>query len=418
MSRLFGKGFVEAYKEYADDKFVPPQFNTWAALSIVAGALERRVWLPWSDTFSFYPNIYVLLVSKPGVGKSVALNKAVDLLHEMNRKASTLNIMPSQVTEAKFIELMGTGRSWIDRSSGKELMVFQNSGYYFASEASNSLRNIFGEFLACLTDFYDCPAFWERATKKDGKKIVLKNVCMNILAGSTFDYLGKLVSDENIQGGFASRLLYVVHSEKLVRNQRWQNGTTELDKSLRLEFRKGLVSDLAEINKMSGPMHADEEFGAAWEAWYPTFEEKRQAYKSEKLQSIVARTNTSVLKVSMLLSAAESDDRVLRLRHWNKAVELVEGLNAFIPEIFMEAKAAQAPGKAGNGLTNFLISAVKKERLTEGMLHARAVSAGHSSGTVSALIKSLIADGTFGQGPAVAGHGVTLLLKGDPNNHL
>jgi len=419
MSRIFYEdGWLKAYEDYANDKFVPPQFNTWAGLSILAGALERRLWLPWSDTFSFYPNIYVLLVSRPGVGKSVALNKAVDLLHEMNRKAGTLNIMPSQVTEAKFIELMGTGRSWIDRSGGKELMVFQNSGYYFASEASNSLRNIFGEFLACLTDFYDCPAFWERATKKDGKKIVLKNVCMNILAGSTFDYLGKLVSDENIQGGFASRILYVVHSEKLVRNQRWQNGVTEVDKELRKEYRKQLIVDLGEINKMSGPMHADDDFGAAWEAWYPQFEEKRQAYKSDKLQSIVARTNTSVLKVSMLLSAAESDDRVLRLRHWNRALELVEGLNSFIPEIFMKAKADQGPGKSGGGLAAYLISQVISGPVSETMLHARAVNAGHHTAAVRATIASLIAAGTLGQGPTIAGHGVTLTLKGDPNDHL
>lgn len=411
--------FLDAYLPYADDRFVPPQFNEWAALSVVAGALERRVWLPWNDTFSFYPNIYVLCVSKPGVGKSVALNKAVDLLREMNRKAMTLNIMPTQVTEAKFIELMGHGRSFVDRSiAGKEFTVFQNSGYFFASEASNSLRNIFGEFIACLTDFYDCPEFWERATKKDGKKIVLKNVCMNILAGSTFDYLGKLVSDENIQGGFASRLLYVVHSDKMIRDQKFQSGTNVEDAALRKEYRAALVHDLGLINQMTGPMHADAEFGAAWEEWYPRSEKVRQEYESEKLQSILARTNTNVLKVSMLLSAAESGDRMLRLRHWHKAVELVEKVNSHIPEIFMQAKANQAPGRGGNGLTAAIILALRgQQNPTQESVRSRLVIAGHASHLIDSTIQAMLNQGALRTGSAVAGHGVTLIVNGNANDH-
>src|SRR6185437_11776638 len=77
MARNF-PNWIEAYCDYAADGFVPPQFNEWAALSAVAAALERKVWLPWGDTFNFYPNLYVLCVSMPGIGKSTALNKAVD----------------------------------------------------------------------------------------------------------------------------------------------------------------------------------------------------------------------------------------------------------------------------------------------------------------------------------------------------
>lgn len=418
MARRF-PDFRKAYELYADDKFVPPQFNTWGALSIIAGALERKVWLPWSHKYSFYPNIYVMLISKPGVGKSVALKNAVDVLLNVNRKTSMLNIMPSQVTEAKFIELMGTGRSFIDRSGGKEITVFQNAGYYFASEASNSLRNIFGDFIACLTDFYDCPDFWSRATKKDGKRIQLQNVCMNLLAGSTFDYLGKLVSDENIQGGFASRIIYVVHNEKMVRKQAFQGGLDKADRLERDEYLLALEHDLQEISSMVGPMHADAEFGAAWEEWFPRFEEERQSYKSEKLQSVLARTNTNALKIAMLLSASESGDRVLKLRHWQEALRLIEGVNAQVPDIFQESKASQSPGKPGNNLANFLLRHVKRaEFATLEGTKAAAVAAGHASNSVENTLQSLIAVGTIGTGEVLAGHGVQLIIKGNANDHL
>ncbi len=418
MSRIF-PDFLSAYEEYANDKFVPPQFNTWSALSIIAGALERRVWLPWNTTYSFYPNIYVLLVSKPGQGKSVSLKKAVDLLQHVHRKTSTINIMPSQVTEAKFIELMGTGRSFMDTSSGKEILVFQNAGYYYASEASNSLRNIFGDFIACLTDFYDCPSEWERATKKDGKKIVLKNVCMNLLAGSTFDYLGKLVSDENIQGGFASRLIYVVQNEAEIKTQKWQNGQDAAANKLINEYEAALLQDLIKISTLTGPMTAVPAFGKAWESWYPAHQKKIYAHKSEKLQSILARTNTNVLKISMLLSAAESDDRVMKLKHFEKAVELVEGINAEVPGIFRESKASQGPNKGGNVLANMILNIVKKQPgITSAMVKSCCVVSGHNGMAIDNTIKALIDDKTLGQSSAVAGQGISLVIKGNADDHL
>lgn len=411
MARKF-PDFLTAYAEYANDKFVPETFNEWSGLSVIAGALERKVWLPWNDTYSYYPNIYVMLVARPGVGKSVALNKAVDLLQEVNRKTQSLNILPSQVTEAKFIELMGHGKTYVDRSTGRELMLFQNAGYYFASEASNSLRDIFGSFIACLTDFYDCPATWERATKKDGKKISLKNVCMNVLAGTTFDYLGKLVSDENIQGGFASRILYVVHREKLVRTQAFQMGLSPEDLAMRKSYRDALVHDLTEISKLCGAMKATPEFAAAWEAWNPKFENIRQDMQSEKLQSLLARTNTNAIKLSMIISASESDDCVLRIQHWEKALRMLTAVNEQIPSIFRESKAAQGPRAGGDAATNAILKMVETGRATEGAIIAKMTMNGFNEANTKSILNHLV---TL---KAIARTEQGLQILGDSNNHL
>jgi len=343
MQKRHFENWLEAYEEYTNDAFVPPQFNTWVGLSVLAGALERKVWLPWSETFSYYPNIFVLLVSLPGVGKSTALNKGVGLLQELVQRGSNMNVLPSQVTEAKFISMMGEQFPFEYGSK----MIMQSAGYYFASEASNALKNIFGDFIACLTDFYDCPVFWEKATQKDDK-ITLRNVCLNLLAGSTFDYLGKLVTDDNIMGGFASRLVYVVQREKLVRTQKFQHGGANLAQAKdREEFRRKLIEDLQLIHKMVGPFSANQEFGAAWEAWYPKFEEKRQSNPSEKMQSLLVRTNTNVLKISMLMSAACGDDRILKLPHWERALALAETNEKELPAIFREAKSNDTKSQDG-----------------------------------------------------------------------
>jgi hypothetical protein len=335
------------------------------------------------------------------------------LLLDANRKTSHLNIMPNQVTEAKFIELMAHGRSFLEKTASGEIMHRQNAGYYFASEASNSLKNVFGDFIACLTDFYDCPRTWERATKKDGKKIQLANVCMNLLAGSTFDYLGKLVSDENIMGGFASRIIYVVSKNKVVEDQLFQlGGSSDKEKEERKIFRDAMIDDLVQISKMVGPMHADAEFGKAWEAWYPDYERKRRALDSEKAQSILARTNTNVLKVAMLLSAAESNDRMLKIHHWERALQLVDGIQAQTPSIFRQAKATSSEKKPGNTTSAVINAVIAAPGINVDRLKSKLTATGHNFNQVEQTVKALIGTGLLG----VRGSGIEVL--GNPNDYL
>jgi len=414
MSRNF-ESFIDAYLAYANDDFVPEKFNLWSALSIVAGSLERKVWLPWSDTFSYYPNIYVLLVAMPGVGKSTALNKAIGLLQEMDEAQHKLKLIPSQVTEAKFIEIMG-------HSSPFEIgtrIHQQSSGYYWASEASNSLRNIYGDFIACLTDFYDCPPYWEKATLKDDK-ITLRNIALNLIAGSTFDYLGKLVTSDNIMGGFASRLFYVVQREKLNRSQKFQLGAkTPEQLQARRVFRAKLIEDLARIHQMTGPFTADAEFGAAWEAWYPNFETRRQQIESERLQSLIVRTNGNALKLAMLFSAAESNDKILRLRHWQRAIDLVEEMNAEIPLIFREAQAnssAENQGGLNQAIFKYLASNGNAVPLTRLKRQVALISQAPPY-KVDSTINYLIANKAI-RTVGASGSDLTVQLAVNPDNYL
>lgn len=411
MKRNF-PNWLDAYMVYAKDGFTPEQFNQWSGLSTIAGALERKVWLPWSDTFSYYPNIFVLMVSLPGAGKSTALNKAIGLLQEMDQRGGTMNLIPSQVTEAKFIELMGNA---VPFEIGTKIH-YQSSGYYWASEASNSLKNVYGDFIACLTDFYDCPPFWEKATKKDDK-LTLRNVCLNMLAGSTFDYLSKLVTDDNIMGGFASRIIYVVHREKLVRNQKFQlGGTNSGADTARADYRRALIEDLTQIHKLVGPFRADAEFGKAWEQWWPAFEEKRQNNPSEKMQSLLVRTNTNVLKCAMLFSAARNNDRMLTIDDWDAALTVVEPIEAEIPAIFREAKSSDTKSQEGLMQAIFKMFIAEPELMIP-QLKTKLLLAGFNPMMIEHSIKNLEAGGQFKHG-SVSGAGIKMKLLTNPNDHL
>lgn len=405
------KDFLQAYLEYAHDGFVPEQFNTWSGISIVAGALERKVWLPWTIDFNYYPNMYILLVSMPGEGKSTALNRAVDLLLELHRSDRAVNLLPSQLTEAKLIELMGERRP-VEYAGNK--IGWQCSAYYYASEASNSLKDVYGDITTCMTDFYDCPQFWEKATKKDDR-ITLENVSFNLLAGSTFDYLGKLVTNENILGGFASRLTYVVSRESTVKHQKFRFEVPTENKE-KMQYRAALIDDLRMINQMVGPFRGDAGYGAAWEEWSPVFQQRRIDMPSEKMKSLLVRMNTSLYKLSMILSASESDDRVLKKHHFDKAIELLEKTESTLPQIFREARSSNVNTHDGLNAAIFMLFGKQNAIVDEKRLVGNLVLRNFDPLKVEAQLKSMIGSGGIKMSVADGRTMYQLLLN--PDEHL
>lgn len=409
MSKRNFKNFFDAFMEYSDDNFVPKNFNWWACASIVAGALERKVWLPWGKSTMYYPNMYIFLVSLPGVGKSTALNRAVDLLFPLYQQKGSITFMPNQASEAKLIAMMAEKNQFQYGS----MVMFHCSGYYYASEASNSIKEVYGDITSTMTDFYDCPPLWRKATQKDGV-VKLENVCFNLLAGSTFDYLGKLITDENILGGFASRITYVVCPTRELKKQTWQHQSMA-DDTKRFEFRQKLVEDLSQINDMIGPFRADEGYARAWEEWNGGFLEFMQSVSSEKMQSLLTRTDTSVKKLSMILSAAESEDRILKKHHLEKAVAMLKETQDTLPELFRNSRASNT--QTQDGLNNALYQAFanKPEGMSEPGLKLHLMNKGFPGPTVDMTIQYMITNGALRRATVNGVGNLQLIINPDDN---
>lgn len=404
--------FIKAYEEYVEDNFVPKVFDTWTAISLVAAALERKVWLQWSPTFEYYPNVYVLLVSMPGVGKSTALNRGVKLLKEMSKKLhGKVNFLPAQITEAKLIEELARSRQMFPYGN---MLIPQCSNYYVASEASNGLKEVYGDFLANLTEFYDCPEYWERATKKDGN-VRVENACFNIIAGCTFDHLAKMVNDSNIQGGLASRFTYVLSRDTITDNFVFQPGENE-EAISKAHMRPKLLEDLRDIHDMVGPMWGHPDAGKKWAVWRARAEKKRLAMKSEKMQSLLVRQNTLVIKLMMILAAAKGRMELL-MEDLDEAIALAEGAGRELPDIFREAKAADTRSQDGLNQALFHILAKADDNMVPRMeLETKLMLKGFDPKKIDFFVQKAI------QGDVVdldlRDRKEVLILRADPNHYL
>ena len=334
--------FLTAYMDYARDYFCPDSFHLWTGLSIMAGSLERKVWLTRSDKNTYYCNLFVLLVGHPGQGKSTALNAGVKLLERVKiERDEKFNILPNQVTEAMFLELMQDGKTSFNY---KDHVFWQCAGYYYASEASSELRNIFGDFLAALTNMYDCPQIWRKQIKGRPEPIILSNVCLNMLAGATFDYLKQLVNEESVMGGFASRLIYVIEKDKKLREPSWEPKTNKL---ISHEYMQKIQDDLVQIHNLSGPMSVTPGFAKAYSDWFASFDQSLIDLKSNRLQSLMTRKHTNLVKLCMLMSVSESDSLLIEKSHFDRALLMLEEVSKDVSEVVVSSIIADKSSQSG-----------------------------------------------------------------------
>lgn len=318
MARHF-PDFIEAYLSYASDNYCPVEFHRWVGLSIVAAAAERKITLAQGQ-IQHTPNLYVMLVSYPAVGKSTSMDRGVDLLEEMQKHHNVnFRIIPNQVTEAALIKIMSIVDRYPVGESGK-IYLPHSSGFFYASEASASaLQNTCGDFVASMTAMYDCPKFFRKQLVSYPDPVVIENVCMNMLAGSTFNYLNQLIDERSVMGGFASRILYIVSKERKIRESDWDGGA-----KMDMEVKRKLIEDLAEINKLAGPMKPTPGFKKMFREIMPEIDKERHAMNSDKRESIMARKSTNLIKVAMNLSVAESNDLIVTEDHFTRAKGLVD----------------------------------------------------------------------------------------------
>lgn len=377
--------WLDAYFDYARDYYCPDMFHHWTGISVLGGALERKTWLN-QGMIKHYPNMYILLVSHPAVGKSTALERGVDLLEDIRENINAeFKVIPNQITEPGLIDAM----KLLQEIRVGEKFVFHSSGYFYASEASSSaLQNLFGDFNATITAFYDCPRIFRKKIKSEKEMTEIPNVCFNLLAGATFDYLKNLVNEVTVMGGLASRFIYVICKDRKVRESKWGD-MHEVD----TKMRSALLHDLEQIHKLQGAFRPDSGYISAWEKYQPEFDRELIALNSPKLESLSGRKMTNTIKLSMILSASESNDMNLTVKHWDKAKEMIEEVSKDNSFVLSQAMIADKQSQSG---ANQLISQLLKKaggKLPMRVLKTLALSNGNSVDTLSKTIDYMVGSG-------------------------
>ncbi len=205
--------FIELWMETTDGVSSPDQFRLWTAISLVAGACERRVWARAARVQTF-PNLYVLLTAAPGVGKQIiSLAKmAWKNTKEPGNGPPAFRVAPSQMTKAALVDALAKAKQ-VKLVKGANLEY--HSMLIAAEEFQVLLPTYDTEYIATLNEVFNNPDIPYEEHRRTGavREISINNPQLNILAGVQPSYFVSTFPEEAWTTGFARRIIMVYASE-------------------------------------------------------------------------------------------------------------------------------------------------------------------------------------------------------------
>lgn len=298
-------GFIHEYMEYTKIHEAPGSFHFWSAMSVLSATVQRRSWLS-KGIYRVYPNLYVVLVAPSGrCRKTGCINVGVKLASKLDY----LNIIADKTTPEALLEALMDGNVQVEddeedlltpgmkpQTTGKTISL-DATGFIRSTEMSTFLNksNYTSGMVTLLTDLFDCPDDFKYVTRTR-KPIVLENVFINMIAGTTPEWLATNLPESAFEGGFMSRVVWVV--------KHWKDRVIPLeDEPDPLQMQK-LVKMLNYIHTHHhGPMTFSPQSKQWYIHWYTN--NSMQASDSEKLSGFHERMPDTMLKIAMLLQAAD-----------------------------------------------------------------------------------------------------------------
>lgn len=348
MSRNF-PDWLSAYFEYAKDDMCPEPFHFWTGVSVVAAAMERKLWATRGN-WSWFPNLYVMLVSDPSKGKSSSSAVGQDFLAALGNgdQRHKLRFTANSMSEASLIKQLSESEKKIILPG--DLEYAHSSAYFYASEASASLAEVSGKLPNTLNLMYDCPKTFNKGLiTRPGEQ--LTNVCVNMLVGCTFAFLEELLPQAIVGNGFASRIIYVVADRSWIRTPAAEPAARESGMFGRL------MSDLSQIYALSGQFRKTEGWNDCWRAAVTASDIRIRDTKSAKMRDFIGRHVTNTVKLSMVCAVSEGNELVLREEHWERAMLLMQSLEKNLPDITSKTAARDS----SKGITHHILRTLKEQ---------------------------------------------------------
>lgn len=325
MSKRLLENWIKTYMHYSSPSEAPNKMHFWVAVSTIAGALRRRVWIDQGH-FQWTPNFYIIFVAPPGiVSKSTTLSIGMNLL--------------KQIDGVKFGPDAVTWQSLIQSLSEANELVLQPDGTYLgmscvtiaSSELGTFLNPNDTEMITVLTDLWDGKlGVWEKRTKTQGSDRI-ENPWINMAACTTPGWIAASFPELAVGGGFTSRCVFVYAQQK---RQLVAYPRTVLPPEFK-EMERQLVHDLECISLLSGEFVLSPQAIQWGEDWYANHHrDKPKHLDNDRFAGYLSRKQTHIHKLAMVLSASEKDDLIITSENLSFAAEIVTALEADMPEVF------------------------------------------------------------------------------------
>lgn len=347
MSRNY-PDWLTAFMDYASYGEAPRHMYFWTGVSAIAGALRRKVWIDQAY-FKWYPNFYIILVAPPGiVSKSTTAGVGMSLL----RKVPGVGFGPDVVTWPALISAFAEKKEGFEYESE----IHEMSALTLeSSEFGNLLNPQDKEMVDLLVALWDGKqGTFEKKTKHSGNDSIT-NPWINLIACTTPSWIAGNFPEYMIGGGFTSRCIFVYADKK----EKYVAYPGLLVPKNLGEQEAKLVEDLTIIGQLAGEFKLTDAAVRWGEQWYRRhYSTKSMALDDDRFGGYIARKQTHIHKLAMVLAASSSSDLIITPDHLETADIMVTDLEPDMQFVFSKIGKSDAAFYAER-LINFVHKAGK-----------------------------------------------------------
>jgi len=287
--------FIDEYLKYTKNTETPELLHIWCAISAIAGAAERKIWLD-RGMFQLFSNFFIVLIGPPGVvAKTTSISFMARLLNSCG-----CSVVDQVATKEKIICEMAEQTKWFKTPSGKK---FPHSSITFAMSELNTLLTAGQDMVLFLTALWDKYDVYKYKTKTSGEFEII-NPYFNMIGAATPDWFTKAIDNDLLSTGFLARCILVYASNK------------------RGKFPKPFVTDeqviaknncidiLDWVMKQYGEIEVTEEAEKCFSDWYVNLPDHYS--KDPKLGGYFERkARVFVLKLAMVIALGNKRMRMI-----------------------------------------------------------------------------------------------------------
>lgn len=325
--------WIESWVEYSSPLPSPGLWRRWAGIFILAAAMERRLWIKTSIG-NLYPNLYVVLVGPPGVGKTLMTSQVRNFLYTLTdeKDQNAFHLAAASETHASLVDsLKDATRRYIPPDMGE----IQN--YNALTLVSNELGVLLPEYdpamMSKLTDLYDGYPYSERR-RGNNINFTIPSPTINMIAATTPSFLVDTLPEGAWDQGFLSRSMLAFSAETMYR-----------DLFSDIKFQDVLVRELGEdlrrVFALYGKMSFTDEAVSAIQNW--DSKGRPPLPDHPKLLHYNTRRAAHLLKLCMVACISSGDTLQITIDHFRTAMDWLLEIENYMPEIF---KAMSGGGDA------------------------------------------------------------------------
>lgn len=363
---------LEKWHFYNKDLVSPDIFIDWAFYSMITSCLQRRVWTN-NLTDPLFSSLFVFLCGPPGAGKGRIIKEYNKVLRHWKRedevqekpigipsveemikkeKPTLIPIGPESVTFEKLVSIMSkNGRSFFYQTSQGIKKVFLHSSICFGlEELSSLLRKQTNDLVNFLLVAYDCGSYRYETMSRGEDRI--HNMCLNLLAGTTPDFVKTIFDTSLIDQGFSSRSVFVYAGGNRFERLRGADRTSE-----QLQAYKEFLDHIKELGSVKGQCEFTKDAIDYLEYWW-AHEAKgdKRINKAPKLDGYYSRKNITTQKLAMAVHYGEKTDMLVTLEEAKVALNVLS-ITEKPMHLAIKLRDKNINAASAEDLYNFLIKA-------------------------------------------------------------